>query len=387
MWKFFVHFFNTSLIFTQKYDINRLVIGESQNSIQGGNSMKKFISILLVAVMMLSFTVTGFAARETVKLNTTYTATVKNEELKYSFYAPEDGVYSFEARLLSDSGSEYVTVSLETADSFLGMGILSNIDDEYSEPTPEDGTIFVARKNQEVSLTVSNFNEDYPEAKISFTFKRNDSLTEIKMGQSYTTNGADEYYVLRPTKDAIFDISSNSSGYITVEGTDSTYHWFDYSLDQLDLPINAKAGELYLVYVSNFYYDSDYEQEAKPITFTVSDGSTIKPEVINIDEITVVKGNYDYFYVSVSPNGSFYNYDELVFEFADGSIAEVLEYDKEFGTVTIKGNKLGKTTLKVTEPISGVTAETSVRVVSAFRMFFIDLFASISAFFALIFGR
>lgn len=349
--------------------------------------MKKIISILLVAVMMFSFTVTGFAARNTAKLNTTYTVTVKEDEIKYSFYAPEDGVYSFSMKLLSNNGGEYVSATLETVDTFLGMGILSNIEDDYSEPSLEDGTIFVARKNQEIGLTVSNFNEDYPEAKISFIFQKKDNITELKMGQSYTTNGESEYYILRPTKAAIYDIWSYSIGYITVEGTDSTYHLSDFSIDQLDLPINAKAGELYLVHVFSFYYESDYDDEAKPITFSVADGSKIKPEVIEIGEVTVVKGDYDYFNVSVLPNGSFYNYDDLVFEFADGSIAEVLEYDKEFGTVTIQGNKIGKTTLKVTEPISGITAETTVKVVSSFRMFFINLFASIVAFFTLIFAR
>lgn len=348
--------------------------------------MKKFISILLVAVMMFSFTVTGFAARNTAKLNTTYTVTVKEDEIKYSFYAPEDGVYSFSMKLLSNNSGEYVTAELNTVDSYLGFGYLENFDGDDYEPTLEDGTIFVATKNQEVSITISNFYDDYVEAKMSFIIKKDDSITELKMGQSYTTNGESEYYVLRPTKDAIFDIWSYSTGYTSAKGTDGTYFASDFYFDQLDLPIKAKAGELYLVYVCSSDYESEDDYEAKPITFNVTDGSKIKPEVIEIEEITVAKGDYSYFNVSVLPNGSFYNYDELVFEFKKDGIAEVLEYDKDYEMVSIQGNKIGKTALKVTEPVSGISTTVNVRVVSPLRMYLINLFERIAAFFSFIFS-
>lgn len=350
--------------------------------------MKKTISILLVAVMMLSFTVTGFAAKNTVKLDTTYTVTVNEDIIEYSFYAPAAGVYSINAKLLSDNGGEAVNIDIYVADSLHSYTYLENCDDVDYESTLENSALFVAKKNQEINITILNY--DYyddiyvPEAKISFVVKKNDSTPEIKMGQSYTTSGEDGYYVLRPSTDAILDIWSNSNGYASADGTDGTY--FTTPLfDSLDLPIKVKAGELYLVYVCSCEYEPENDYEAKPITFNVVDGSKIKAEIIDIEEITVVKGNYDYFVISVRPYGSFYNYDELVFEFADDGIAEVLEYDKEYEMVAIQGNKLGKTTLKVTEPISGATTETTVRVVSPFHMYLINLFARIVMFFELLF--
>lgn len=348
--------------------------------------MKKTISILLVAVMMLSFTVTGFAAKNTAKLDTTYTVTVNEDNIEYSFYAPAAGVYSINAKLLSDNGGEAVNIDIYVADSLHSYTYLENSDDVDYESTLENSTLFVATKNQEVNIIISSYDyyDDVVEAKLSFVVKKNDSITEIKMGQSYTTSGEDGYYVLRPGTDAIFDIWSNSSGYASADGTDGTY-FTTSSGDSLDLPIKVKAGELYLVYVCSceFEYEDDYE--AKPITFNVVDGSKINAEVIDIEEITVVKGDYDYFSISIFPYGSFYNYDELVFEFANDGIAEVLEYDKEYGTVTIQGNKLGKTTLKITEPNSGATAETTVRVVSSFHMYLINLFARIAMFFEFLF--
>lgn len=361
--------------------------------------MKKLLSILLAVVMMFSISIIAFAAESTsIELDKEYTVTLENSTKEYTFVAPEDGAYLISASILykKDSlGAATVTVGKEMeAFSYLNLFYWDNteMDMLLAFRCLEDEDVFMAAKGSKLTVTVEAGMPDYepddvkfPEATITFKITSLNDLREIKIGESYTVNGK-EYFLFKPTEDGIVDIWSHLCIDIGVMELDGTIYGGSRDFTTgfpADVAFEYEAGKIYGICV-----DSDYDEENNPIdsVFHVVDATTIQPDVIEIDDITVIWGQDDILSAEIYPLGSAFNCGELEYTIENEKIATV-EYDSDLETYVIHGRRPGKTTLTVTEPNYGVTQVVEVEVITRTTNFFRNIFDFISNIFDFIFGR
>jgi len=357
--------------------------------------MKKTLSIFLALVLMLSFPMISFAAdKNTIENGKEYiieTAVGKQNSTRYSFVPEEDGFYRISAEIVTE-GKEYgrasVDVDLAEDNSYLASVSLSfnehNVDDflddifDFSyDDVLQDSEYFFAKGGSELNIRVYNEAYVYDDvvditySTVKLTVAKADDLREIKMNESYTLNGEDEYFILKPTEDCVFNIWSYDCSSIFVTGSDETACGdFMFGEFPIDFTFEAKAGESYLVHAGGY----TAEDESSPAaTFHVID-------INGADDITVIRGQSDYFYVDIYPVGARYNCGDLDIKVGNGKIASA-EYDAENEMIIVKGKRLGKTTLTVTDPKSGVTAEVEIEVVTRLTYFFREVFSFIYDFF------
>lgn len=361
--------------------------------------MKKALSVLLAVVMMWSFSMIAFAAKPVVELGEEYTVETGEESIRYSFTVPEDGMYKLSARIEVDGknlASAEIDVLLD--DNYYASVDLFYADNSKLNPDPdsdfnlddfnitEDDDYFVARGGAELTVRISNdaipFGEEnyrIPDSTVLFRITKADKLREIKMGESYTVNGDKEYFILKPTEDAVYNIWSYGCSYISVMNLKGESDG-DFSSDDLpaDYTFEAKAGEIYGICAEG-------DRGIEPI-FYVVDATTISPDVIELDDITVVRGEDEYTFVEIYPVGARYNCGSLEVKVGNEKIATA-EYDAENEVIVVHGKRLGRTTLTVTEPNFGTTAEVEIEVISKTANFFREIFSFIISFFEFIFGR
>lgn len=370
--------------------------------------MKKALSILLAVIMMCSFSMIAFAANPAITLGEEYTVKTGKESLEYSFTPSEDGMYKLSAKILVDgkksanadievlSGEDrYMSINLFYMD-FSDLGIDFDPDFDLSFfSNSEDSDCFMAKSGTELTVRISNdaisFGEEeyrIPDSTVIFSITKVDNLREIKMGESYKVNGTDgegEYFILKPTEDGVYNIWSYGCSEISVMTLDGKIEG-DYVSDDLpvDFTFEAKAGEMYGIYAESVSY-AEGERQAEPI-FHVVDATTITADVIEMDDITVVRGSDGYAFATIYPAGARYNCKNLEVKVENEKIASA-EYDAEFDMIVIQGKRIGKTTLTVTEPISGASTEVEVRVISKTADFLSRILLYIVILFGRIFGR
>ena len=368
--------------------------------------MKKALSILLAVIMMCSFSMIAFAADPAVSLGTEYTVTAGKEAVRYSFTPSEDGMYKISAKIL-DNGKAPANadISVSLGDNYYSSFNLFYIDltgydfdidiDISSFCITEDSDCFMAKRGVELTVEISNDSisfEDgeysFPDTTVIFSITKEDNLREIKMGESYKVNGSDgegEYFILKPTEDAVYNIWSYGCREITVMDLDGRIEGdYLYGEYPIDYTFEVEAGKMYGIYAETFS-DSDTDPHGDPI-FHVVDGTTISPDVIEAEDVTVVRGEDEYVFAAIYPVGARYNCGALDVKIGDEKIASA-EYDAEDDLIIVHGKRLGKTTLTITEPISGVTTEVEVEVISKTANFFREIFYFISNIFNFIFGR
>lgn len=369
--------------------------------------MKKTLSIILALILMFSCSAMSFAADSTpVTVGKKYTVTAaesKEAAEKFTFTPNEDGIYKISASLADkeDSfGYTYIDVDLSADNTVASLFLFHspNFDSDIYAPlgnVSDSSECFAAKKNATFGISVymddfyntafegvEGFEKMKPQT-ISFVITKADDLREIKLGNSYTPNDDVEYFVIKPTEDTVYNIWSYTCSEIYVYGSDGSFdgdHLYgDYPID---ITVAAKKGNIYLVYASSSDIESEEQAGEKPV-FHVVDGTTISPDVIDInyaDDITLIFGKREYIPVDIYPAGARYNCKNLDVKVGNGKIASA-EYDSENGTILIKGKRLGKTTLTVTEPISGVTAEVEVEVVTRLTYFIREVISFVSDFF------
>lgn len=340
--------------------------------------MKKFISVLLVFAMMLSFSVISFADDTGIVLGNEYTVTVEGDNvLSYKFVPSETGMYKISAELLGNGNSD-VGIDIFTDDYSTYLTVYRYNDESFEFETEKAETFFIAKAGQEMIVEICNdfvyYDVEYENARLSFSITPASEAREITMGSSYDIGADGEWFVLCPAQDGIYNIWSYDSGYASVEGGDGSSDWSRYYYDEigLDFSFNVKAGEIYAVYISpDFYSDDDDEYESYSMTVNVSDGSAITPSFIETEnDVIMIRGTQETYDVYVHPFGAYQNFETLVVEVGDSEIAEV-EYDEELECLWITANKVGKTTAKLTEPVSGVGTEIEIEVVSELNAIFI----------------
>lgn len=359
--------------------------------------MKKLISVALAIVMMFSISVIAFAAdSSTIELDREYTVTLNNDTATYTFKAPEDGAYRISASIIRENGKlgmAYVTVGTE--DSYYSMLSLyyyedSELEDLVGVANLYDDDVFMAAKGRELTVSVESGSpiidtEDagFPPVKVKFDITKVENLREMKMNESYTVNG-EEYFLLRPTEDAVYDFWSHDCIDVSIMDLDGNIYgdsrFGDYPVD---VTLDAKADELYCIYVNG-----NCDEDGEPIesVIHVVDSKTIEPDIIELENITVLWHDSDIVYPIVYPIGANRTCADIDATIENEKIATI-EYDSENDCFMIYGKRLGKTTLTLTERESGVTRVVEVEVITRTTQFFRNIFNFISEIFDNIFGR
>ncbi len=362
--------------------------------------MKKLLSIVLAVVMMFSISIIAFAAdNPSIELDKEYTVTLKADEANYTFIAPEDGAYIISASLkYKENDFGVATISVGNDEYYFSSVYLYFIDGMDEEAANlnmaklNDSDIFMAKKGAALTVSVATGlsileSEDieYTDTTVTFKIASVNNLREIKIGESYTVNG-EEYFLFKPTENGTVDLWSHQCQIISIMDTDGSV--FSGEQDFLtgfpaDVAFEYEAGEVYGVCVN-----SGTDEENNPIdsVFHVVDAKTVQPDVIDLEDITVVWGDTESFYPQIYPLGSIYNCGELEYTIENEKIATV-EYDSELDIYIIHGKRPGKTTLTVTEPNYGVTRTVEVEVITRTANFFRTIFAFVSSIFNFIFGR
>lgn len=353
--------------------------------------MKKTLSILLAIVMMFSVSLTAFAADvPAVELDKEYTVTLDNSKADYTFTAPEDGMYCVSAKLsLNKEDIALATVEVTNSEDIsvasLWLAFFDNGEegeDSFTLSHLDDDDCFAARKGAKLNLTVESdipyFIEDeteedvkLPPVTVTFKVTLMKDVREIKIGESYTVSES-EYFIFKPTEDGVCDIYSYDSSYFSIMDADGEFYWSmdgDYGYPN-EICFEYKAGGVYGVLLEP---GCDDEYNDIDSVFHVVDAKTLKPEMIALDDITIVRGQEEYAFPAIYPMGANGNCGDLQVEVANEKIATA-EYDSEMQTIIVHGKHLGKTTLTVTEPNSGVTKEVEIRVISRIEAFFRSVF-------------
>ncbi|HCT15903.1 MAG TPA: hypothetical protein DIW36_00540 [Ruminococcaceae bacterium] len=361
--------------------------------------MKKLLSVTLAIVMMFSISIIAFAAdKPAIELGKEYTVTLDNTTLEYTLTIPKDGAYRLSGSLLDqkgDMGMASVTVSDDNS-SFSLVSLYYWNDPEFADMpifhNTEDEDIFMAKKGSKLTVSVGSgeplFDSDeeikFPEVTVKFKIASVTDLHEIKIGESYTVNG-EEYFLFKPTENGFIDIWSHQCQNISVMDTDGSIYTGYSGADgfPVDLFFEYKAGEIYGICVESNFDEIGNNLDS---VFHVVDAKTIQPDIIDLEDITVIWGDYEYVSPDIYPLGSFYNCGELEYTIENEKVATV-EYDAESDMYVIHGNRPGKTTLTVTEPNSGITREVEVEVITRTTAFFRSIFEFISNIFNFVFGR
>ncbi len=349
----------------------------------------------MIAVLMCSFTVFASAANEEMQLGKTYTVTVGQGSKTLSFTPDSDGIYEISAKLLSgDDSAAAVTVSNE--ENTLSLISLFQFQfDDMDFSRYDDTDIFAAKKGITLSVEISNsFDPEeetsaykIPDAKIEISIEKSNAA-KLEIGDTFTVDNNseglfDSFFYIVPEETMQYNFWSYFDGEIAMMDGYGNYYSSDYSeeVGSLDYTEILEKGEIYL-FKADIFFQEDGPSSA---VINIADGSKISPQVISMDSVLAIKGEDTYHAVAVYPFGSRYNYETLELTMGDAGIASA-EYDKETGAIIVHGNKLGKTTLTVTEPISGVTAEVEVKVVTRIGYFFINVFQTVYEFISEIFG-
>ena len=345
--------------------------------------MKKTISILLAVIMMLSLSTASFAGSSEVEIDKEYTMTVDTYKTLL-LNVPEDGVYKLSASIDNSTGDfNMAAISVEINEENVSNLFLCYLNTEEEVDFPIDVNIlsnedyFVAGKDANVTVVLENcqdyFEEEIPAPTVTFTITKVDNLPEIRMNGSYSFSGESAYFILKPTEDGIYNLNSTlPCDDVSVMDSDGNieYSYFD-SESSLDFSFIVEAGKLYCIYLACF------DEDIAEFSFNVTDATKIAIEEIELSDFYVVSGSMDWNYPIIRPYGACYNFDELEVSVGNEKIATA-EYDPEDGSIVVYGNRPGKTTLTVTEPVSGVSTTVEVKVVSKIADFFSNLFYNIA---------
>ena len=345
--------------------------------------MKKTISILLAVIMMLSLSTASFAGSSEVEIDKEYTMTIDTYKTLL-LNVPEDGVYKLSASIDNSTGDfNMAAISVEINEENVSNLFLCYLNTEEEVDFPIDVNIlsnedyFVAGKDANVTVVLENcqdyFEEEIPAPTVTFTITKVDNLPEIRMNGSYSFSGESAYFILKPTEDGIYNL--NSDEHFTEASVMSSDGYVDYTFfdsdETLDYSFVAEAGKLYCIYLACF------DEDIAEFSFNVTDATKIAIEEIELSDFYVVSGSMDWDYPIIRPYGARYNFDELEVSVGNEEIATA-EYDPEDGSIVVYGNRPGKTTLTVTEPVSGVSTTVEVKVVSRIADFFSNLFYNIA---------
>lgn len=360
--------------------------------------MKKFISVALAIIMMFSISVIAFAASGSrIELEKEYKVTLKNDTVEYKFSVPDNGAYRISASISTSKngiGSASLSVRFEEQ-SISTVNLLSVGNKDYEDLNEfinsDDSDIFIAKKGADYTVNIviglpycEDEDIEYSKSTVTFKISKEDNLREIKIGESYTVSN-DEFFLFKPTADGFCDIWSHECVELSIMDPDGNiiYGSIDLNGFPADIPFEYKAGEIYGIYAENGF---DENGNAVDSVFHVVDATTVNPDIIDLEDITVIRGESEIVNPTVYPLGAIFNCNALECTIENEKIATI-EYDSEYNELIIYGKRPGKTTLTVTEPNSGITREVEIEVITKITAFFRTVYEFISNIFNFVFGR
>ena len=366
--------------------------------------MKKFLSILLAAVMLLALTVPAFAADDTVSLNETKSFSLNYSDITVFSFTPEEaGVYLLE---LNMTGYQLLNINIESESSTaLEYSVYGYFfDDFYSEQT-----IFCAGGGTEykITFTLEEIYEELSEkTEIEFTVSQYDAK-EIKPGENKTTQ-SDDMFFFSPDKSGFYTFVSDASPelfcYLIIY---DSYGYSDYygadSEDDRGFSCTKyfHAGEIYAMSVET-YNGIEYEEYNEPVSFTVSYSE--KPA---IDSMEIYGYVHNFYPVSFSDGDTLELINKQGYEFMLYGSPAVIQYLNSFSVASgdeskltalyneeeqvfyLSTKKAGKTTLTITAD-DGTVLHFNVKIkcmfVAVIEAFFEELSSTICSWLAGIFS-
>lgn len=351
--------------------------------------MKKIISVLLTIAIMAAFSSVAFAAEEVFTLGQTKTVTVEAGDTKeYTFTAPDDGVYILTLSVIDGVGA-YADIIYDDCE------VSSCMAASFLEEKLDGEAYFCGEKNEDFTIAVYGtgilwddeigelvFVDEAVEVEISISKMQ---TREIEFGKTYEVTSDYEVFTFIPEADGYYDFTSElKDGADPSIAINDIYGYIDENDDNgyegdlnFDMNVYLQAGKVYGVECSNISFDEETEEAMGSFSFSVADGSNIKPAKLEFDEryYFVYENDYEFSFLYAVPTGAIVDLSTYVIEVEDESIATAT-YDAESDLIIIEGCSAGKTTITATDPETGVS--TSALVVVA-PMIVSDIFNVVSA--------
>ena len=374
--------------------------------------MKKVLSVFLAIMMLMSYAVLASAAGSDITVNVAKKVTLGVSETKFSFKAPETGVYRLSIKCLS-RGYVYAAIpGLGEEDDY--YAVWSSSENVFEDSKEDSSECFVAKKGQTVTIFAANSNEGYvdeygdeivlPSTSSAEILISSVDAESVASGREYRFTG-ETYYLFIPTKSGYYNFRSASDDF-----TDADIYVMDASdfsissnldgFDSLEFDYNNYfvAGNVYMIQclAYTFHYDEEgivyddgFNGNSK---FKIADGSNITADNIICSENSIEMDKGDQYSIAVfydRPAAAAVADDFII----DSSRPRVCTVDTLYGYETegyreilITGLRAGRTTLTVTDPASGSSTEIEVKVNSSFTTWWRNLMSSIMEFFHSIFG-
>lgn len=346
---------------------------------------KKLLSIILAAVMMLSFVSVAFAADSSAILNATRTITLTSGEgTKIEFSTEKAGIYRISTEFTTKGFSDLTVKSEKTA--FLIESSVYHGDDFSSG----ESCMVYAEENDTITIKynpMTAYGNKTINAELSISYEGNNILSE----GTATASPENTLFVFAPEETGYYNFRSNAS-----KGTNpyikafDDQNWFTLSENyddeddfNFDLTEYFEAGRYYIVKASS------YNEESEPYEFTVShvDAPEITEiylsEYRNTDTIVLKSPAILVMPVFVEPYYAIPTADIEV-SVGDSSILSA-SYDKEGNNIRIITQKAGTTTLTITSA-DGCRCEYTVKVQSRFISMIMFLLSRLADFISGIFS-
>ncbi len=368
---------------------------------KGDFFMKKLSCILLALIIALSLSTVAFAAPESISAGETKSVTLTSGQKKvFTFSVKETAVYSIKAKAKNDC---YVTCEVANVESSKFINIcIASLDDEesaYCSFPAQKGSMFTLTICEGTEYVISDDEDDMPAydlpAKAEFTLSKS-KLPSVALNGTYKVLSGYTEYQFMPSKSGYYNFRSDCKDaeidpFIEVSdelGNSFTNDDIGYDGDlNFDLTAYLEKGMIYLVRVMadavvNDFDDYEFtEPENVNFSFTVKDGSKIRPEMLiaQDNKITLARNDYDYAGVVLAPSGAVLNFneDDVIITSSNAKVADaenVEFFDNEIHFDINSYNRFGKTTLTVEIP-GGISTEIQVKVVPRIVIFIENLFA------------
>ena len=348
--------------------------------------MKRIISILLAIIMAFSISVTAFAATEAISVDKKITVSLKQDEEKtYSFKAPSQGIYKLTAKILNNSAAY---VEIEHGDNSIETCLLFKPSEDLDLADKHEMK-FCAEKGSSFKINLENCYDgesDFEKtAKVEITISKY-SAASAKVGKNTVSKNGNTFLFV-PDKDGKYNFRSSADKdldpYIEIHDIDGFMESNDdngYENDMnFDLTVSLKKGKVYAVVCEN--YSADFGSEpTKGYNFTISYNKKIDVEKIGFEwyedgEKTIMyKGDGEVYYICVVPTGAV-PYADISVSVSNPKVISA-EFDNEKNTLYVSAEKIGKSTITVTDA-KGAECEHKIVVLPAFFGFIRDIFARI----------
>ena len=344
--------------------------------------MKKFLSILMAALLVFSLAIPAFADdASSISVGEKKTFKLGAGKREAIVFTPgESGAFTAEFTLISGS-------SVDTRIYTSYKNIRGSLSDEDGEEKQSFDFIMTANSGLEIWIINNSWS-----AEVSVEIKKSDA--EV-LNEGYNCVLADENgkcLLFTPEKSGYYNFASESGGdpyikiydgyYIIAENDDNGR---EHDLN-FDCTVYLEAGESYIVFVCDYF-----APDVNNILFEITFDKKEKIEELYLyswwgDEelIETEKGTEDFVYFYVVPTGAVPDKADVKITSSNTKVVEIVDYDCSYGGICYEAKKAGTATITV--EAGGVTGEIQIKVLPKCVFFFRNLLIDMVSFFTRIFS-